>query len=1015
MDHSRRHLLIGGASALIAAAMPALLARRQASPPAGVPPQSRRVSVRQFGAAGDGRTDDTAAINRALGACAGGDTLYFPAGRYLVSVSDGRERSVAAIPVGVHVLMESDAWILPAVAAHTISVFMPLGSNILQVNVDGRSLPDQASVDQGSWANRAHGVRAYAAGDYGAGASDVTIVNSRFRNLRYGIETEGARRWRIANCDFERIMQSGVLIGYRDGRDTFDITVENNRFTQLGDTAVALYHIEGNRSGRGERLRILGNRALDYCLRTAGFAFDVEEGDASLQRDILMAGNIAEHRRTGLPHAVGGFVMGGVTNGEMRGNVAIGAGNSNADMGFNMLGCRDSRIVGNRAENWRGAGINTDGSERVDVAENEVTDCGGTNMNAPSIRISYAFSTRDITVRRNRVRIRPGYRFVGAGALAIGAITPLGGTVQDIRIVDNELISPLDVGIGVYGTDASPVRNFAVDHNRIVGEGAGLFGSFAVHVARAIGGSVAGNIVQNARFGIAVQYARQVTVEQNQFAGTQAMEVGFELGRSTDLTVRGNRSSTPLRVVFGSSGPGIHYEGNVLPGRRPAPIATACRSAGIGSKCRAGRLRALCGRRVAARTTERGDNLPGGRFRREQAFGQIAASRPSRLVDHAALHHAERERRKLTAVTLGRRQADLRLGDQRREVISRVDGSEHRQPGMHVGNELARNVVGAVPRIEHDQADMALRIEAGHFVRFDLVEEQYVRQAPAPRLRTQSRHLAASPNQQEADRFVGLQGVGQVDQPAGVLGDPHIACVDEDLAPGERGGGDVDRAAAIGGGRHPILEHFDPRLRPAPPAVEKYQVARTLHADRVGLRILEIRDGLEEAIGQPATHDAGVHGPFREEVPHDQIGGAEVARFERARHRAEKDRWRVPDHAVEAPVGERGCPKVAQHRERHEALRDSPNDMLAVLGSGRAEPHDLDAVILFDRPARRLVARRDQDGDPMALPDQFAGEVAQLHRAGRARRRIGVGDEGEIHAVRPDIASTRPCSHSRCS
>jgi len=49
------------------------------APPAGV------FNVRDYGAAPDGRTKDTAAIARAVAACAaaGGGTVYFPAGRYL--------------------------------------------------------------------------------------------------------------------------------------------------------------------------------------------------------------------------------------------------------------------------------------------------------------------------------------------------------------------------------------------------------------------------------------------------------------------------------------------------------------------------------------------------------------------------------------------------------------------------------------------------------------------------------------------------------------------------------------------------------------------------------------------------------------------------------------------------------------------------------------------------------------------------------------------------------------------
>lgn len=563
MRFDRRAFVTGAGAALFATAS-APLPRLQAGQPAAAFTGSRRISVRQFGAIGDGRTDDTAAINRAIASCSSGETLYFPTGRYRVSVSDNIEQALTAIPVGVNVLMEPEAWILPSTADPVISVFMPLGGNTLQVNVDGQSLPSGASVEHGAWINGAHGIRAYANSRYGRGASAVTVVNSRFRNLRYAIQTEGAKQWRIADCHFERIMLTAILFGYSDGNDCLNSLVENNRFEQLGDTAVALHEVAGNTRGQGAYLSIVGNSARDYCLRTAGFAFDVEEGNADRQHHVLMANNLAEHSRTGLPHFVGGFTMGHAADGEMRDNVAIGAGNSNADFGFNMLGCRRGIITRNRAENWRGAGINTDGSSGVQVIDNDVIDCGGTNANTPSIRLSYAFDTSSIIVRNNRVLIRPGYRYAGAGAIAIGAITAVGGAIRDISITGNQITAPLDIGIAIYGTETSPARDVTVSDNRIVGGTPGLFGSYAIRVVRSRNGAIAGNSVENGRYGIAVQHSRSITVESNQFAGSETMEVGFDVENSADLLLRGNRASVSVRIPLRSAGASISYHDNAL-------------------------------------------------------------------------------------------------------------------------------------------------------------------------------------------------------------------------------------------------------------------------------------------------------------------------------------------------------------------------------------------------------------------------------------------------------------------
>jgi hypothetical protein len=92
MLSSRRQLLSGGA---VAGVMTMLGAPAQAGGATHVHPESGAENVRNFAAAGDGVTDDTAAFQRALDtvARAGGGTVYAPPGKYLLkgtlNVPDG--------------------------------------------------------------------------------------------------------------------------------------------------------------------------------------------------------------------------------------------------------------------------------------------------------------------------------------------------------------------------------------------------------------------------------------------------------------------------------------------------------------------------------------------------------------------------------------------------------------------------------------------------------------------------------------------------------------------------------------------------------------------------------------------------------------------------------------------------------------------------------------------------------------------------------------------------------------
>jgi hypothetical protein len=90
---SRRAFLqaigLGGVAAVLA---PAVRLAPAASPVTVIRGASLGVAaglgwadVRNFGAIGDGRTDDTAAIQRAINSLIDGGTVWFPSGTYMVS------------------------------------------------------------------------------------------------------------------------------------------------------------------------------------------------------------------------------------------------------------------------------------------------------------------------------------------------------------------------------------------------------------------------------------------------------------------------------------------------------------------------------------------------------------------------------------------------------------------------------------------------------------------------------------------------------------------------------------------------------------------------------------------------------------------------------------------------------------------------------------------------------------------------------------------------------------------
>ena len=108
---SRKNLVRGGAAALLgAAAVAGSGARAEAAP---APPHHGKrcvtqqdprvntvINVRAWGAVGDGETDDTAAIQAALHAATGGETVFFPDGRYRVTSTLKHAGSIGLIGAG---------------------------------------------------------------------------------------------------------------------------------------------------------------------------------------------------------------------------------------------------------------------------------------------------------------------------------------------------------------------------------------------------------------------------------------------------------------------------------------------------------------------------------------------------------------------------------------------------------------------------------------------------------------------------------------------------------------------------------------------------------------------------------------------------------------------------------------------------------------------------------------------------------------------------------------------------
>lgn len=192
------------------------------------------VSVKDFGAVGDGLTNDTTAIQAALTAAAGA-AVFFPAGSYAINAA-------LSVPAGTYVFAQTGAATVTQSTAGA-NAFTYAGDNI---TVDGLKI-----VGPNSGTGSA--VRADA-------RNNPTIKNCQVQNWLYGIQFRGCKNWTVTG--------NRVWGGAYDSGASSDIFI---------------YGSTGAPSSRGI---VTGN----FCLSNNdnGISVDTNSGD----KDLLISGNV---------------------------------------------------------------------------------------------------------------------------------------------------------------------------------------------------------------------------------------------------------------------------------------------------------------------------------------------------------------------------------------------------------------------------------------------------------------------------------------------------------------------------------------------------------------------------------------------------------------------------------------------------------------------------------------------------------------------------------------------------
>lgn len=178
-----------------------------------IPDHAAGISVHDHGARGDGKNDDAPAIRAAIAsvARAGGGTVHFPAGTYLLKTSEPGGQ-LLTLPSGVHLVSDEAAELVdtghPSAAGDEWEqgpLLRAVGAADCEIRGLHFSGPGQAIYMQN--------VRRFVIRDcrfkghspmsiYGDRTSDVEVRNCHFEHAGYGLYLRSPVRWRVLNCRF---------------------------------------------------------------------------------------------------------------------------------------------------------------------------------------------------------------------------------------------------------------------------------------------------------------------------------------------------------------------------------------------------------------------------------------------------------------------------------------------------------------------------------------------------------------------------------------------------------------------------------------------------------------------------------------------------------------------------------------------------------------------------------------------------------------------------------------------
>lgn len=479
------------------------------------------INVKDFGATGDGATDDTTAIQAALTASpASGGTVFFPAGTYIISAALVPENNTQMVGEG------KCASVLSVGSGHTISTSSANIGYVHVTDANNLKIHNLKFLGFGAYSGVAF-TNPYGGGNSVGFTNDDNAIRVEF--------STGVSNVEITGCEFTGIGLGIAILGNTLGEN---ITIRDNYFHNLGKGAVRLYNCQGFDVSNNRISAVVGNLTDAADTNTAHSKF----GDGILLcscRDGVCYGNY-----------ISNYVRGGILIEPQAFPILTGSTHTNTTV--DNLSSTTNIQVGMKVV---GTGV-TAGTKVASITNSTTIVLDTATTGTASVSLQFITESRRIAITDNFISNQNTQRGDQPG---VGIYVGDSYTLHPIML-QNNLID------GMYGsgTSASPSSGgvgIYIQNSNVLGGGIYNCGQAGVYWS---GGNclVSDVAIENAGTGVYVtaslNIAGYLTVKDCNFSANSKMGIDLS-GASSFIEITGNlfKDNGTASVSGGNEGTGL--------------------------------------------------------------------------------------------------------------------------------------------------------------------------------------------------------------------------------------------------------------------------------------------------------------------------------------------------------------------------------------------------------------------------------------------------------------------------